>query len=122
MRSFLTKLLLIFGVTFFISTGIFAQEPERKPKTNPCVSPLVQKAQKNGLRSLTLFEIPFYYRDMYYCKKSGQTLKRFDYIEDNQLEADVEKTKYLKGWTSTFVYLVGAGIVIYTVEQTISKL
>lgn len=83
---------------------------------------MVQKAQKNGLRSLRLFEIPFYYRDMYYCKKSGQTLKRFDYIENNQLEADVQEAKHMKGWTSTFVYLVGAGIVIYTIEHTISNL
>ncbi len=117
------KNLILIGACILIIHGVsIAQDTENKAKKNPCNSVVVQKAQIHGLRSLKWTEIPVYYKDMYLCKRSGQSLKKYSYIENAQIEADQQKTNYPKGWTSTFIYLTAIGIVTYTVQQSITNL
>ncbi len=105
-----------------LSTGIFAQNPEGKNKVNPCDSVVFQKAQKYGLRSLSIKEIPVYYWNRYRCKRSGHSTKHYAYIENTQLETDSKNANNPKGWTSTFIYLVTIGIVTYSIQQSVTNL
>lgn len=114
-------ILLLFSLTL-LSAQTSDQKPETDTKQNPCNSALVIKAQLHGLRSLKWVEIPLYYRDVYLCKRSGQTLRQHGYIENAQLEEDHKKTNYPKGWTSTFIYLLSVGLITYSIQLTVTNM
>jgi len=64
----------------------------------------IKKAQKEGLRSLSILEFRLYNLDIKLCEDIIGTSRPFDAIEKKQFESDFEKSNRMRGWTSSFAY------------------
>ena len=81
-----------------------ARQTEHKNKEDPCASIYIKKAQKEGLRSLSILEFRSYILDIKLCEDIIGTSRPFDAIEKKQFESDFEKSNRMRGWTSSFAY------------------
>ena len=81
-----------------------AQQTEYENKEDPCASIYIKKAQKEGLRSLSILEFRSYNLDIKLCEDIIGTSRPFDAIEKKQFELDFEKSNRMRGWTSSFAY------------------
>jgi|TARA_Y100000310_G_scaffold105251_1_gene103630 hypothetical protein len=94
--------LLVFS--FLILAPLCAQVA-KKPN-NPCNSEVVQKARKDGFRSLKLMEKIQFYRDLKKCedKVLAKSIKKE--VNAIQLKTDAENSKLFVGRTSGCAYCV----------------
>ena len=83
---------------------INARQTEHDKKEDPCASIHIKKAQKEGLRSLSILEFRSYNLDIKLCEDIIGTSRPFDAIEKKQFESDFEKSNRMRGWTSSFAY------------------
>ena len=81
-----------------------ARQTEHENKEDPCASIHIKKAQKEGLRSLSILEFRSYNLDIKLCEDIIGTSRPFDAIEEKQFESDFEKSNRMRGWTSSFAY------------------
>ena len=77
-------------------------------KETGCKGEMIEKASKNGIRSLSLMELFRYYREIKKCpdKKAGKAIKKAN--DNRQLKEDAENYKGFTGWTSSCAYCVMA--------------
>lgn len=101
---------LIFSLITF-GPVISAQSEE---KELPCDSEVVAKVKNQGLRSLKGSEILRYFLDLRKCEDQEEARTINKQAEQTQLIRDAEKSKYLQGFTSGFVYFTIA-ILLYLV-------
>ena len=94
-----------------------AQESDSLDAKEPCESKYIAKAQKEGLRSLSLREIPFYYYAVYQCRRNGVNPMVAREIDRKQLEKDYQNAKQFRGWTSSFTYCVSMVVILFYVEK-----
>jgi len=90
------KYLILFTV---VSQLIFAQAVENT--SNPCNDPILLKAKKEGIKSLSLKDLYKYYKLRQSCKKSGGELY-ISQIEQAEFERDYERSKNMVSFTSTY--------------------
>ena len=81
-----------------------ARQTEQENKEDPCASIYIKKAQKEGLRSLSILEFRSYILDIKLCEDIIGTSRPFDAIEKKQFESDYKKSNRMRGWTSSFAY------------------
>ena len=81
-----------------------ARQTEHEELKDPCASIHIKKAQKEGLRSLSILEFRSYNLDIKLCEDIIGTSRPFDAIEKKQFESDFEKSNRMRGWTSSFAY------------------
>lgn len=93
-----------------------ADEEDLKMKETGCKGEMIEKASKNGIRSLSLMEIFRYYREIKKCpnKKAGKAIKKAN--DNRQLKEDAENYKGFTGWTSSCAYCVMA-FFVYSLFQ-----
>ena len=81
-----------------------ARQTEHEDLKDPYASIHIKKAQKEGLRSLSILEFRSYSLDIKLCEDIIGTSRPFDAIEKKQFESDFEKSNRMRGWTSSFAY------------------
>ena len=79
-------------------------EADLNMKETGCKGETIEKASKNGIRSLSLMELFRYYREIKKCpdKKAGKAIKKAN--DNRQLKEDAENYKGFTGWTSSCAY------------------
>ena len=93
-----------------------ADEADLKMKETGCKGEMIEKASKNGIRSLSLTELFRYYREIKKCpdKKMAKAIKKEN--DEKQFKEDAEKYKGFTGWTSSCAY--GAiALFVYSIFQ-----
>jgi len=108
---------LLFLTGIIVFSVVSAQESDSTNVTEPCESKYIAKAQKEGLRSLSLREIPFYYYAVYQCRRHGVNPTIAREINRKQLEKDYQNAKQFRGWTSSFTYCVSMAVILFYVEK-----
>jgi len=108
-------LLFLMGTVVF--SVLSAQESDSLTVKEPCESKYIAKAQKEGLRSLSLREIPFYYYSAYQCRRNGADPDVVREIDRKQLDEDYRNAKQFRGWTSSFTYCVSVVVILFYVER-----
>lgn len=88
---------------------------EKAELSDPCKSPLIMKAQREGLRSLSLKEIWPYYRDLRRCREAGEE-QVGSRIAKQQLIQDYQTSHRLRGFTSACAYSVLAAWVYFLLQ------
>ena len=81
-----------------------ADEADLKMKETGCKGEMIEKASKNGIRSLSLTELFRYYREIKKCpdKKMAKAIKKAN--DERQFKEDAENYKGFTGWTSSCAY------------------
>ena len=112
----------IITILFIIlSPVIFAQQKDAEREENPCSSVQINKARADGLRSLSILEIPLYYYDAGRCMDVIQSNKVFEGIEQKQINADFTQSNRMQGWTSSFAYCTIILLATSYIDLSVSK-
>ena len=93
-----------------------ADETDLKMKEPGCKGEMIEKASKNGIRSLGSFELFRYYWEIRKCpdKKMAKAIKRAN--DERQFKEDAENYKGFTGWTSSCAYCAIA-LFVYSIFQ-----
>ena len=93
-----------------------ANEADLKMKETGCKGEMIEKASKNGIRSLSLTELFRYYREIKKCpdKKMAKAIKKAN--DERQFKEDAENYKGFTGWTSSCAYCAIA-LFVYSIFQ-----
>ena len=93
-----------------------ADEADLKMKETGCKGEMIEKASKNGIRSLSLTELFRYYREIKKCpdKKMAKAIKKAN--DERQFKEDAENYKGFTGWTSSCAYCAIA-LFVYSIFQ-----
>lgn len=113
MVRILTAVILFAGLNVLLS----AQEVERKE--HPCRVDLIEKARKEGLRSLKIWEAPLYYWQRRECRKAIKNEKALSTLNIKQTDEDFENSKAFRGFTSGCAYLTIALVLVSAVSMVL---
>ena len=93
-----------------------ADEADLKMKETGCKGEMIEKASKNGIRSLSLTELFRYYREIKKCpdKKMAKAIKKAN--DERQFKEDAETYKGFTGLTSSCDYCAIA-LFVYSIFQ-----
>ena len=93
-----------------------ANEADLKMKETGCKGEMIEKASKNGIRSLSLTELFRYYIEIKKCpdKKMAKAIKKAN--DERQFKEDAENYKGFTGWTSSCAYCAIA-LFVYSIFQ-----
>ena len=82
-----------------------------------CETEVVEKAQLDGLASLTTLERIQYYIDTRRCKYKQQSKLVHNQVDEKQLKEDAQNAKKFKGKSSSITYCVGTLILYLTLTN-----
>ena len=93
-----------------------ADETDLKMKETGCKGEMIEKASKNGIRSLGSFELIGYYWEIKKCpdKEMAKAIKKEN--DEKQFKEDAENYKGFTGWTSSCAYCAIA-LFVYSIFQ-----
>jgi len=93
-----------------------ADETDLKMKETGCKGEMIEKASKNGIRSLGSMELFRYYWEIRKCpdKEMAKAIKKEN--DEKQFKEDAEKYKGFTGWTSSCAYCAIA-LFVYSIFQ-----
>ena len=77
-----------------------------------CETEVVEKAQLDGLASLTTLERIQYYIDTRRCKYKQQSKLVHNQVDEKQLKEDAQNAKKFKGKSSSITYCIGS-LILY---------
>ena len=86
-----------------------------------CETEVVEKAQLDGLASLTTLERIQYYIDTRRCKYKQQSKLVHNQVDEKQLKEDAQNAKKFKGKSSSITYCVGTLILYLTLTNGKTK-
>ena len=86
-----------------------------------CETEVVEKAQIDGLASLTTLERIQYYIDTRRCKYKQQSKLVHNQVDEKQLKEDAQNAKKFKGKSSSITYCVGTLILYLTLTNGKTK-
>ena len=86
-----------------------------------CETEVVEKAQLDGLASLTTLERIQYYIDTRRCKYKQQSKLVHNQVDEEQLKEDAQNAKKFKGKSSSITYCVGTLILYLTLTKGKTK-
>ena len=86
-----------------------------------CETEVVEKAQLDGLASLTTVERIQYYIDTRRCKYKQQSKLVHNQVDEKQLKEDAQNAKKFKGKSSSITYCVGTLILYLTLTNGKTK-
>ncbi len=86
-----------------------------------CETQVVEKAQLNGLASLTTVERIQYYIDTRKCKYKQQSKLVHNQVDEKQLKEDAQNANKFKGKSSSITYFVGTLILYLTLTKCKTK-
>ncbi len=82
-----------------------------------CETDVIEKAQLDGLASLTTLERVQYYIDTRRCKYKQQAKVVHSQVDDKQLKEDAQNTNMLKGKSGSITYCVGSLLLYLTLTN-----
>ena len=82
-----------------------------------CETEVVEKAQLDGLASLTTLERIQYYIDTRRCKYKQQSKLVHNQVDEKQLKEDAQNAKKFKGKSSSITYCIGSLILYLTLTN-----
>jgi hypothetical protein len=93
-----------------------SDEADLKMKETGCKGEMIEKASKNGIRSLGSMELIGYYWEIKKCpdKEMAKTIKKEN--DEKQFKEDAENYKGFTGWTSSCAYCAIA-LFVYSIFQ-----
>lgn len=74
-------------------------------ENHPCRAEMIEKARKDGLRSLEVWEMPVYYWQRRQCRNELDNNKALSALNLKQIDEDFENSKMFRGFTSCCAYL-----------------
>ena len=86
-----------------------------------CETEVVEKAQLDGLASLTTLERIQYYIDTRRCKYKQQSKLVHNQVDEKQLKEDAQNANKFKGKSSSITYCVGSLILYLTLTNGKTK-
>jgi hypothetical protein len=86
-----------------------------------CETEVVEKAQLDGLASLTTLERIQYYIDTRRCKYKQQSKLVHNQVDEKQLKEDAQNANKFKGKSSSITYCVGTLILYLTLTNGKTK-
>ena len=86
-----------------------------------CETEVVEKAQLDGLASLTTLERIQYYIDTRRCKYKQQSKLVHAQVDEKQLKEDAQNANKFKGKSSSITYCVGSLILYLTLTNGKTK-
>ncbi|MFQ6606873.1 MAG: hypothetical protein ACE5DP_04415 [Fidelibacterota bacterium] len=95
-----------------------AQEPEAS--SSPCDSPLIQKVNQAGLESLRWQELPFFFRDVYRCRRTPAGKAVLKKLEQHRRTRSYESARLMKGFSSTLAYCTSVIIFVFYTSRLFS--
>ena len=93
-----------------------SDEADLKMKETGCKGEMIEKASKNGIRSLGSMELFRYYWEIKKCpdKEMAKAIKKEN--DERQFKEDAENYKGFTGWTSSCAYCAIA-LFVYSIFQ-----
>ncbi len=82
-----------------------------------CETDVIEKAQLDGLASLTTLERVQYYIDTRRCKYKEQAKSVHSQVDEKQLKEDAQNTNMLKGKSGSITYCVGSLLLYLTLTN-----
>ncbi|RMF11152.1 MAG: hypothetical protein D6762_00060 [Candidatus Neomarinimicrobiota bacterium] len=104
-------------VVLFLSCGWAQSKTEAPPEENPCQTPLIMRASRQGLRSIPIRKLPQFWYQVWQCRKSGVGAAAFRKLDRRQLESDYTESHQFHGWTSTWSYCITSVLFFFYLEK-----
>jgi len=104
----MVKFILIVFICFSVLLGQELQQTE-----DACQSPLIIKANKEGMRSIKVTELPQFVIDLWKCRKEKNSKKLFKRINEKTYMEDYKMSQQFVGFTATCAYCSAASVLIF---------